>query len=84
MAGAAALACGLTLGLVYCTPGERQALDPPLFTVTDSAGVRVVVNSGPQWGEGEGWPVTAEPLVTLGVRDYPLEQQFERLGEATR
>ncbi len=57
---------------------------PPAFTVTDSAGVRMVVNSGQQWGEGEGWRVTDEPVVTLGVRDYPVEQQFERLGEATR
>ena len=57
---------------------------PPAFTVTDSGGVRMVVNSGQLWGEGEGWKVTAEPVVTLGVRDYPVEQQFVRLGEATR
>ena len=57
---------------------------PPAFTATDSAGVRVVVNSGPQWAEGEGWQVTADPVVTLGTVDYPVEQQFQRLGEVTR
>ena len=57
---------------------------PSTFVATDSAGVRIVVNSGRQWDEGEGWQVTAEPVVTLGVREFPVEQQFERLGEATR
>ena len=46
VAGVAMLACGLSLGLVYCTPGERLALDQPqLPTPTmsqDSAGIRIV------------------------------------------
>lgn len=63
------------------TPAEPP---PPAFTATDSAGVRVVVNSGQQWSEGEGWQVTAEPLVTLGVLDYPIEQQFQNIVGATR
>ena len=75
--------CVLAILVAACSEAPQE---PPLpaFTVTDSAGVRMVVNSGQQWGEGEGWQVTAEPVVTLGVRDYPVEQQFERLGEATR
>ena len=63
------------------TPEEPP---PPAFTATDSAEVRVVVNSGPQWAEGEGWQVTADPVLTLGTVDYPIEQQFQRLGEVTR
>lgn len=63
------------------TPEEPP---PPTFTATDSAGVRVVVNSAPQWGEGEGWQVTPDPVLTLGTVDYPIEQQFQRLGEVTR
>ena len=47
MGGAAALACGLSLGLVYCTPGERLAFDQPQLRtpamVEDSAGIRIVV-----------------------------------------
>ena len=57
---------------------------PPTFTTTDSAGVRVVVNSAPLWGDGEGWRVTPDPVLTLGTVDYPVEQQFQRLGEITR
>lgn len=75
--------CSLTLLTAACSEAPQEP-PPPAFTVTDSAGVRVVVNSRQQWGEGEGWRVTEDPVVTLGVRDYPVEQQFERLGEATR
>ncbi len=75
-------ACCLATGAA-CSEGTREP-PPPAYTVTDSGGVRVVMNSGQQWGEDEGWQVTAEPVVTLGVRDYPVEQQFVRLGEVTR
>ena len=76
-------ACCMVVPGTACSEAPQQP-PPPAFTVTDSAGVRVVVNSGQQWGEGEGWQVTAEPVVTLGVRDYPAEQQFVRVGEAAR
>ena len=74
---------GLILGAAGCTE-VPDAPPPPAFTATDSAGVRVVVNSAPQWGEGEGWKVAPEPVMTLGTRDCPVEQQFQRLGEVTR
>ncbi|MYI07106.1 MAG: hypothetical protein F4059_07295 [Gemmatimonadetes bacterium] len=41
VAGPAALACGLSLGLVYCTPGERQAfaqLHLPTATASEDGG----------------------------------------------
>ena len=44
----------------------------------------MVVNSGQAWGEGDGWQVTAEPVVTLGVMDFPVEQQFQNIAGATR
>ena len=44
VAGAAALAFGLSLGLVYCAPGERMAFDQPQLATParseDSAGIR--------------------------------------------
>ena len=50
VAGAAALACGLSLGLVYCTRGERLAFDQPQLRtpamVEDSAGIRIVEYAG--------------------------------------
>lgn len=77
------LICWVVLPATACSEGPAEP-PPPAFTVTDSGGVRVVVNSGRQWSDGEGWQVTAEPVTTLGVRDFPIEQQFVRLGEATR
>ena len=77
------LAGFLVLTASACSEGAEQP-PPPAFTATDSAGVRVVVNSGPQWGDGEGWQVTPDPVLTLGTVDYPVEQQFQRLGEVTR
>ena len=76
-------ACWLALGAVACTVGdEAPATSGP--TITDSAGVRMVVNSDPLWIAGEGWRVTPEPTLILGTRDTPLEQQFHNVGGATR
>ena len=48
--GAAALAFGLSLGLVYCAPGERQAFDqrqlPTPAITEDSDGIRIVEYAG--------------------------------------
>ena len=76
-------ACWLALFAAGCTEAPADP-PPPAFTVTDSGGVRMVVNSGQQWGEGDGWQVSAEPEVTLGVMDYPVEQQFQTIAGATR
>lgn len=50
VAGAAALAFGVSLGLVYCTPGGRSALAQPQLptpaVVQDSAGNRIVEYAG--------------------------------------
>ena len=75
--------CLLAVLAVACTEAPAEP-PPPAFTVTDSGGVRMVVNSGQQWGEGDGWQVTAEPVVTLGVMDFPVEQQFQNIAGATR
>ena len=46
VAGTTALACGLSLGLVYCAPGGRLPLDraklPTLAMSRDSAGIRII------------------------------------------
>ena len=50
VAGAAALTCGLSLGLVHCTPGERLAFDQPLLPTPamseDCTGIRFVEYAG--------------------------------------
>ena len=73
VAGAAALACGLSLGLVYCTPGERQALAqlhlPTAAMVRDSAGIRIVEYADP--------PDTEAPF---GLSGYPRYRQGNSPG----
>ena len=50
VSGAAALVFGLSLGLVYCAPGVRQAFDQPQLPTPviseDSAGIRIVEYDG--------------------------------------
>ncbi len=73
----------LVLGAVGCS--ERVEL--PAATghgVTDSGGVRMVVNHEAAWDAGEGWHVSEGPLLALGVVDTPLAQQFHEIGGVTR
>jgi hypothetical protein len=44
------------------------------YTVRDSAGIRIVESIQPTWGVGEGWTVTAEPVLHIGVADGGAEE----------
>jgi hypothetical protein len=44
-------------GTLSCSGGEETAA----YTITDSAGVEVVMNVGPQRQNGAGWSVGPEP-----------------------
>ena len=77
------MACYLVMGTSGCSEGV-ESLPSSGYTVTDSAGARKVVNKEPQWGFGEGWHVTPEPVLTLGVVDTPFEQQFHEIRGVTR
>ncbi|MFC1660363.1 hypothetical protein ACFL3S_02705 [Gemmatimonadota bacterium] len=50
--------------------------------VRDSAGVTVVENSDPRWKEGEGWRVSADPVLDIGVMDGDSVYQFFRVAGA--
>ncbi len=41
--------------------------------VRDSAGVTIVASFEPAWAEGEGWTLSDEPVVTIGMEDGPEE-----------
>ena len=77
MAGAAALACGLSLGLVYCTRGERSAFDLPQFPTPamsrDSAGIRIVEYAGVPDGRAP-FALAADPQYRHG--DDPGDYAF--------
>ena len=74
----------LLVAALACSEGAIEEPPPSGHTVTDSAGVRTVVNHGPLWGPGEGWRLTPEPLLTLGAVDTPLAQQFHEIRGVTR
>ena len=52
--------------LVYACGAESAG---ERVVVRDSAGVTIVTNLGPQWGEGEGWRLTESPVFDLGSYD---------------
>jgi len=68
---AGSLTAGLLLLLVVACGGEPGA-DAPSVTVRDSAGIRIVENSGPVWGEGEAWAVESEPEWVVGYEEELL------------
>jgi hypothetical protein len=81
-ASALVRAAGLVLlpALAACG-GDARAAGP---VVRDSAGVRIVENAAPAWGEGEGWRLSAEPALDIGMVDGPPEYQFGRVTGAVR
>lgn len=52
--------------------------------VRDSAGITIVENAAPAWGEGEGFTSGGDPLVDIGMLDGPAEYQLFRAADAVR
>jgi hypothetical protein len=64
---------------VACQSGRGNE---PLSTTTDSAGITIVTNFGPEWGEGEGWRLT--PTLDLGGVADPGPEEFSRIAAIRR
>jgi hypothetical protein len=47
--------------------------------VRDSAGIRIVENTGPAWGSEAGWTVSAEPVREIGVLEGDEAQMLDRV-----
>lgn len=60
------------------------AADPALTTRSDSAGIPIITAVAPQWGPGEGWTVSEEPVVEIGAVDGPREQLLDGVVGAVR
>jgi len=70
----------LTATLAGCGSGDLA----DTFAVRDSAGVSVAESTAAAWESGEGWRVTAEPVLDIGaVEGEPAYQLFNVRG-ATR
>lgn len=65
--------------VVSCQPGDTSA--PDAFSVTDSAGIRIVESAAPAWGEG-GWTVSDSPSVVIGRREGDDRYLFGEVGGA--
>jgi len=52
--------------------------------VRDSAGITIVENSAPRWGDGETWRLSEEPVLEIGMMDGPEEYQFQNVMGAAR
>ena len=68
--------------LISCSDG-RSANGPPVVR-SDSAGIEIVDNRSPAWGEGEGWTVDPQPLWEVGGADAGPEYALFRVGRAIR
>ncbi len=75
------LACAALLPALAACGGDARAAGP---VVRDSAGVRIVENGAPAWGEGGGWRLSAEPVLDIGMLDGPPQYQFGRVAGAVR
>jgi hypothetical protein len=58
--------------------------DRDTFSTRDSAGVTIVESYQGTWAEGEGWRLSEEPVVTIGVEDGPEEYSLYQVRGALR
>ena len=73
-----ALAC--TLAIPACSGS-----DPSTHSTTrDSAGGVIVESWQQQWQAGEGWMLSADPILQIGTADGPPELQFHRVEGAIK
>lgn len=72
----------LVLAVGACGPGRGGEMAGP--SVWDSAGVEIVENRAPRWGEGEGWVVGSEPTLRVGVVEGDEAYQFSQITGVVR
>jgi hypothetical protein len=58
-----------TLSLVLLTACKRREPSAKAFWAADSAGVTIVESTHPLWESGEGWTLSREPEVVIGLAE---------------
>jgi hypothetical protein len=66
------------IALAACGADTNAPPEQLGYTVRDSAGVAIVENTEPEWGDTDGWRISPEPRLTIGVMDGPQEYMFFR------
>ncbi len=57
------------LALILLPACRERESDTRTFTVADSAGVTIVESTRPLWKSGEGWALSPEPEVVIGLAE---------------
>ena len=71
LAGVASMALLSSTNLLL---GACDSTSEPQTTIrSDSAGIAITTALAPQWGSGEGWTISKEPLLEIGAVDGPGE-----------
>jgi hypothetical protein len=76
------LASLLVAALSGCGDAASGAAAGPV--VRDSAGISIVENLGPAWGEDDRWTLSATPELDIGVIEGDQNYQMFRVYDATR
>lgn len=71
-----------SVGALACT--DRPAAGPATYSVSDSAGVSIVVSTAPQWAAERMWEVSPRPRLTIGELDGAPEVTFGNARDAGR
>ena len=75
-----ALLSATTLALGACDSSPES----PGTVRSDSAGIPIATALSPQWGPGEGWTVSDEPLLEIGAVSGPAEYLLDWVVGAVR
>jgi hypothetical protein len=77
--------CFLFIGTVVVggCRGEDSQRTPGVIS-RDSAGIAIIENTAPQWGQGEGWRIEPEPILRIGAVDGPVEYVLHQVIGAVR
>lgn len=82
MSGAIRAASALFSVLLLAGCGPSEAGQGTTFS--DSAGVILAIAEAPAWGSGEGWHVSDEPMVEIGVLEGSQEYILSDVSGAVR
>ena len=75
---------GSLLVMVATGSGNRELVAQASFAIRDSAGVPVVVNSGPAWPGGAEWRIGTRPILRIGKVAGDPNHMFEQIRSASR
>ena len=62
-----------TVALAACATSETDRIT---YSVRDSAGIRIVENTGAAWEAGQEWSMTPDPVLRIGSIDGEATYQF--------